>query len=56
MWSCVEIPDAAESFGTGKAVRVNGSVEGIKFANVGLMVTGKGGHMLPLLCQTARRS
>jgi hypothetical protein len=48
LWSCVEMPGSAELFGTGKAVRVDATVDGIKLANVGLMVTGKGGHMLSI--------
>ncbi|BDZ54063.1 DUF1905 domain-containing protein [Agromyces marinus] len=47
-WSCVEIPDSAEFFGTGKAVRVDASVDGVRLENVGAMVTGQGGHMVSL--------
>ncbi|WP_265521191.1 DUF1905 domain-containing protein [Oerskovia flava] len=47
-WHCVEMPGSAEFFGTGRAVRVDGSVDGIELSNVGLMVTGTGGHMLSL--------
>jgi hypothetical protein len=46
MWSCVEMPGSAEFFGTKKAVRVDAIVDEIKLFNIGLMVTGKGGHML----------
>ncbi|WP_084038127.1 DUF1905 domain-containing protein [Demequina sp. NBRC 110053] len=48
MWACVEMPDSAELFGTGNAVRVDATVDGIALENVGLMVTGRGGHMLSL--------
>ena len=48
IWSCVEMPGSAEFFDTKKAVRVDASVDGIKCPNVGLMVTGKGGHMLSI--------
>ena len=48
MWSCVEMPGSAEYFGTKKAVRVDATVDGIKLSSVGLMVTGKGGHMLSI--------
>jgi hypothetical protein len=48
LWSCVEMPSSAEFFGTKKAVRVDATVDGIKLPNIGLMVTGRGGHMLSL--------
>ena len=48
IWACVEVPGSAELFGTRKAVRVDAEVDGIALANVALMVTGKGGHMLSL--------
>lgn len=48
MWSCVEIPDSAELFGTGKTVRVDACVDDVVLENVGAMVTGRGGHMLSL--------
>ena len=37
-WSCVEIPDSAEFFGTGKTVRVDVTVDDVKLENVGAMV------------------
>jgi len=48
IWSCVEMPGSAEFFGTRRAVRVDATVDGIPVLNAGLMVTGKGGHMLSL--------
>lgn len=48
MWSCVEMPDSAELFGTKRAVRVDATVDDIPITNVGLMVTGRGGHMLSI--------
>lgn len=47
-WSCVEIPDSREFFGTGRAVRVDALVDEVLLENVGAMVTGTGGHMLLL--------
>lgn len=47
-WACVEMPGSAEFFGTGKAVKVDAMVDEVTLANVGLMVTGRGGHMLSL--------
>ncbi len=48
VWSCVEIPGSAELFGTRKAVRVDATVDDVSLANVGAMVTGRGGHMRSL--------
>lgn len=48
MWSCVEIPDSAEFFGTRRAVRVDARVDDVDLENVGAMVTGTGGHMVSL--------
>ena len=47
-WSCVEIPDSAAFFGTGKTVRVDATVDDVVLSNVGAMVTGTGGHMVSL--------
>ncbi|WP_277213311.1 DUF1905 domain-containing protein [Isoptericola croceus] len=47
-WSCVEIPDSAEFFGTGKTVRVDATIDDVRLENVGAMVTGTGGHMVSL--------
>ncbi|MFV0287480.1 MAG: DUF1905 domain-containing protein [Demequina sp.] len=47
-WSCVEIPDSAELFGTGRSVRVDATVDDVSLSNVGAMVTGRGGHMISL--------
>jgi len=47
-WACVEMPGSAALFGTGKAVKVDAEVDGLPLENVGLMVTGRGGHMLSL--------
>ncbi|MCK2035377.1 DUF1905 domain-containing protein [Microbacterium sp. SSW1-49] len=47
-WSCVEIPDSAEFFGTGKTVRVDAQVDEVVLENVGAMPTGTGGHMVSL--------
>jgi len=48
IWDCVEMPGSEEFFGTGRAVRVDAVVDGVKLDNVGLMPTGTGGHMLSL--------
>lgn len=48
VWSCVEIPNSAEFFGTRKTVRVDADVDEVSLENVGAMVTGTGGHMISL--------
>ncbi|BDZ61078.1 hypothetical protein Lsed01_00381 [Demequina sediminis] len=47
-WTCVEVPGSAELFGTKKSLRVDAVVDGVPMPNTGLMVTGRGGHMLSL--------
>lgn len=48
VWSCVEMPGSADFFGTKRAVRVDATVDHLPLRNVGLMVTGTGGHMLSI--------
>ncbi len=48
VWACVAIPGSEELLGTGMSVRVDATVDGVLLPNVGLMPTGKGGHMLSL--------
>lgn len=52
-WPCVEMPGSAEFFGTRKGVRVHATVDEIPTPDVGLMITGRGEHML--LLNTAMR-
>ncbi len=47
-WSCVEIPNSSEFFGTGKTVRVDAAIDDVVLEYVGAMVTGTGGHMVSL--------
>jgi len=47
-WSCIEIPDSVELFGTGRSVRVDATIDGIALENVGAMPTGANGHMVSL--------
>ena len=54
-WSCVEVPGAIEFFGSGKAVRVDATVDGFPLANVGLMPTGSGGLMLSLSAKVRKQ-
>lgn len=54
MWSCVEVPDSKELFGTGKAVKVAASIDGEPVA-VALMPTGMGGHMLSISAKLRKK-
>lgn len=45
LWSCVEMPDSQEFFGTGKSVKVRGRIDAVEFAGA-FMPTGTGAHML----------
>lgn len=55
IWSCVEVPDSATLLGTRKSVRVDATVDDISMPNIGLMVTGTGGHMLSLSAKVRER-
>lgn len=46
-WSCIEVPDSEELFGTGKSLKVAATVDGTALS-AGLMPTGTGGHMLSI--------
>ncbi|GAA3658765.1 DUF1905 domain-containing protein [Microbacterium marinilacus] len=48
VWACVEMPGSAEYFGTRRSVRVDLTVDGLPLPDVGMMVTGTGGHMVSL--------
>lgn len=54
-WPCVEMPGSAELFGTKKSVRVGATVDDIPMPDLGLMVTGRGGHMLSLNAAMRKR-
>ena len=45
VWSCVEMPGSAAFFGTGRSVKVVGTIDGQPIASA-FMPTGTGGHML----------
>lgn len=46
-WLCVQMPNSAEFFGTGKSVKVGGTVDGQNYEATMLPVGG-GTHMMPL--------
>ena len=48
LWDCVEMPGSADFFGTKLSVRVDATVDDIPLDDIGMMVTGTGGHMISL--------
>lgn len=46
-WLCVQMPGSAEAFGTGKAVKVEGTVNGHEYA-ASMLPVGGGTHMMPI--------
>ncbi|GAA1749385.1 DUF1905 domain-containing protein [Aeromicrobium alkaliterrae] len=55
LWPCVEVPGSAELLGTRRAVRVDATVDDVRISDMGLMVTGRGGHMLSLSAKVRQR-
>lgn len=52
-WACVSIADSAERFGTGKAIKVIGTVDDHPIEAT-LLPTGGGTHMLPIKAATRK--
>jgi hypothetical protein len=46
-WTCAILPDSAEYFGTARAVKVSGTIDGHAFTG-NVLPEGGGKHMLPL--------
>ncbi len=55
LWPCVELAGATELLGTGRSVRVDGSVDDVAVTNIGLMPTGRGELMLSLNAKLRKR-
>jgi hypothetical protein len=47
VWSCVEMPDSVQFFGTGRSVKVIATVDTLPIATA-FMPTGTGAHMLSI--------
>ena len=46
-WPCVQMPGSAVFFGTGKAVKVAGTVDGHPY-EASMLPVGNGTHMMPI--------
>jgi hypothetical protein len=55
VWDCVEMPGSAEFFGTKRSVRVDAMVDDVELDDIGMMVTGRGGHMISLSAPVRKR-
>lgn len=53
-WTVVILPDSVELFGTGRAVKIVGTVDGAP-VRTAFMPTGHGGHFLPMSAAVRKR-
>ncbi len=54
VWSCVEMPDSVQFFGTGRSVRVVATVDELPIS-AAFMPTGTGGHMLSISAKLRKK-
>lgn len=54
VWTCVNLPGSKQILGTGKAVKIKGTVDGYPI-QVGLLPNGQGDHMLSLNKQILKK-
>lgn len=52
-WACVVVPDSKQIFGTGKAVKISGTVDGLAF-DATMLPVGGGLHMIPIKAATRK--
>jgi hypothetical protein len=54
IWSCVEMPDSAAFFGTGKSVKVVATIDDVPVSG-GFMPTGTGAHMFSISAKLRKK-
>ena len=52
-WACVVVPGSKQIFGTGKAVKISGTIDGLAF-DATMLPVGDGQHMIPIKAATRK--